>query len=591
MTSLPGPGELLRSLLPNFGRGGPGLALGLGQGQGPGDLDLDEGPRGPHRGPAGDRIDMRHPVHGLLRGEGGQPLSPGDASRLADTLSQAMRQDPSHPLYRELTQLPTGVVRQLIQFVNQHVPAGREIPQHIGEALLQATVRPQGEGRPPSAGPQGEGRPPAADVPRLPAEAARSMAHAHSQPQGQPGQGAQSAGPPGQTEGRAAAQLREWAAPTGERRGEDARWMAAATLAGPRSASAGGPQDAGVPTMARPEPSPATARTARPAEISPLPIPLALASPAAGAPQGATAAPAPVSSMPLEPAPQQAPPTRADAATLPARAEVPGVPGGPTMAAAAGDPASPGGLPGLAGAAGVTLVAVGQPAGTTFAHAPAAAVRARKADESGRTGEDVQAGRTGRKQTREGKDGGPGDHRDDSRGRQAAPAGAAPGAPGEARRTATTTGAAAPAGSPGVPGHAAPGGGAGPSAGAASPQDAGEAPAAAAQGHTAAMSPGMRAARERANGPAMAEARAAAALADGEEATDAAAATRDPWQWLYWGLIAVTYGCLGVALVLFSPDRFGLSIGTDAATTWRNALTATGLLSGLWAWLLARRLR
>ena len=62
-------------------------------------------------------------------------------------------------------------------------------------------------------------------------------------------------------------------------------------------------------------------------------------------------------------------------------------------------------------------------------------------------------------------------------------------------------------------------------------------------------------------------------------------------QWLYWSLIAVTYGCLGVALATVAPELTRLPIAPESLGAWRNALTGIGLLTGLWAWLLARRMR
>jgi hypothetical protein len=52
----------------------------------------------------------------------------------------------------------------------------------------------------------------------------------------------------------------------------------------------------------------------------------------------------------------------------------------------------------------------------------------------------------------------------------------------------------------------------------------------------------------------------------------------------------VTYACLGLALATVAPDLFGLPIAAGSTGTWRNALTGAGLLTGLWAWLVARRM-
>jgi hypothetical protein len=94
---------------------------------------------------------------------------------------------------------------------------------------------------------------------------------------------------------------------------------------------------------------------------------------------------------------------------------------------------------------------------------------------------------------------------------------------------------------------------------------------------------------------AMTEGDAAAASAGHTTTADASRAggsrRRPGWQTLYWVLVVVSYSCLAFALATVAPDLFKLPIDENALPIWRNALTMTGLLSGLWAWLLARRLR
>lgn len=204
------------------------------------------------------------------------------------------------------------------------------------------------------------------------------------------------------------------------------------------------------------------------------------------------------------------------------------------------------GLAGLGGAAaGVTLAAIANPAGTTHAYAPDSAVRARGAQQA-------------RDRQRQGGDA-PGDE-------------AADGQPQERKqRKAPEHGRGPPE----------------PRSGAAAAH-----PDAHASG-SAVQTQGGIAAGGHTTGPVVHGARPADASHATTRPPDDTPETRlsRRRQWLYWSLILVTYGCLGLALATVSPDLFGLPIAAESLGAWRNALTATGLLTGLWAWLLARRMR
>ncbi|MGY1519254.1 hypothetical protein [Luteimonas sp. A482] len=219
---------------------------------------------------------------------------------------------------------------------------------------------------------------------------------------------------------------------------------------------------------------------------------------------------------------------------------VPGARGEPGTPVAAERGAQAPGLGGLGGAAaGVTLAAVANPAGTTHAYAPDSAVRARRPQQSR---DQRQGGANGGTGQEEAPDGQPGDVKQQQHPR----AGAA----------ATGAGAA---------------GGTGEAARAQS--------AAAVAGHVASASVAHVHHEDDQAAPA------------GHVADDEARHSRAHLQWLYWSLIAVTYCCLGLALATVAPDLFGLPMPPESLDIWRNALTGTGLLTGLWAWLLARRLR
>jgi len=65
---------------------------------------------------------------------------------------------------------------------------------------------------------------------------------------------------------------------------------------------------------------------------------------------------------------------------------------------------------------------------------------------------------------------------------------------------------------------------------------------------------------------------------------------RRAMQWLFWIFALVTYGCLAVAIVTFvnSDGRLLDSVADRNSTTW---LAGCGLVTGLVAWLIGRRLR
>ncbi|TWT18170.1 hypothetical protein FQY83_15645 [Luteimonas marina] len=514
MTSIPSsPIDALRSLLPMPGRdGGPGNLPGPGDAPGEG-MELEDGrpprPPGPHW-QTGDARDAR-PDAPPMRGEGAPPLSQADAARLADTLSTVMRHDPSHPLFRELQQLPPEALRQLVQFVTQHAAVGRELAGQVSEPLAQAMARAAPEARDAR-------QPPPSDA-RGFAEATRAQAQALAQAPGQ--QMAADRAP--MAGGRDTASL------SPGRSGEEIR---ATAMAGAFEAR--------------------TLSESRPVATLPLAALLARADgtlsivPSSGAQDAAPASghPAGHASVLQELAAQQALQARAPGdATPPGRAD---------GASAAVEPGSPGGLLGLSGAAGVTLAAVGNPAGTTHANAPQTALRARKPEETRQQERPDRAAGAAEEEA-------DGEHpRDGRRGSDESGGGQ-----GRGRATDADDGRAP-----------------------TPPRDA----AAAAAGHTAAA--GLMLPRHDDDEDAD-DGRPAGHVgdgdADGTEDIEARHSRRQ--QWLYWSLIVVTYGCLASALATVAPDLFKLPIDPAHATTWRNALTITGLATGLWAWLLARRMR
>ena len=519
MTSL-SPFDALRALLPGAGRDfGPGPML-------PG---LDGDHDGPDPGRRGPDMHGRHGdlPGGPLTGPGANPFAQhAGAGPLADTLAEAWRQNPTHPLFRELQQLPPETLRQLFQLGSQPPtgngpdapmePLARTLSQLAADAR-QAAQDSRGT-LPPSLGPQ-------------------------------------------VVQDRALAGGREAlpAALAGSRPGEDLHGAAAL-----RDGLAS--QDA----TQRPVQSTLAALLARgdglQAQGTPLQPPLHATTPApAGMPQELAA------QMPLQ-----------------ARLAGDALAAGRTDAVAVGapDPTSSGGLPGMIGAAGVTLAAVGQPAGTTFAHAPHHAARLRQADDAHQ-----KARKRAAEQDNARQQAGEQDRRDDGRGssHDEAPSRDATPATTSAR---TATGDAATRTS-------TPGEGDTRSAAIAAGNTTSETAAATATaGHTLAASPATarhaRERRDRARGVPPDRARAQAWATATPPATDAvrtAERRARRWRWLYWSLIAVAYACLGFALALLLPQLADLPVAQESRSAWRHGLTVVGLTSAAWAWLLARRLR
>lgn len=230
--------------------------------------------------------------------------------------------------------------------------------------------------------------------------------------------------------------------------------------------------------------------------------------------------------------------TQPGALPLPgAESPVPGSRGEPGTPVAAERSAQAPGLGGPGGvAAGATIAAVANPAGTTHAYAPDQAVRARRPQQS-------------RDEREGGSNGGPGQEA------------ASDGQPGDAKQAQQPRAGSGATGATGRAGDPPP---------AQSPT--------AAAGHVASAGPAPVFHGDDRTTPA------------GHVADDQARHSRR-LQWLYWSLIAVTYCCLGLALATVAPDLFKLPMAPESLGAWRNALTGTGLLTGLWAWLLARRLR
>ena len=572
MTSLPSPPQLgaLPALPPLPGResGAPGLQTLAGLLDG---LEFETG-RAPLARIPTPGEPVRNPLDGYLRSDGSTPLDAGNAARLADALATVMRQSPSHPLQRELQQLPSESVRQMLDFVARYAPAGREVPAHVADALLQA--RPGAEAR-------------ATEV-RTMAEGARQLAPA----------------PPGPGERAAGGVVGRDALPG---RADEAGARTAATAPALRATS-----EAALPPGPQPRPGAEAATGAPPggsmgrqpaaagadqAQSIPFAPPLPSAMPVTVAAVTATAA-----GLPQEPPIAQGLPGRVpgEAAALPGRADV-------VPASADGI-----GLPGFgAAAAGLTLAASVQPAGTTFAHAPTTTPRTRVRDQA----REARATRASEEQARDGQerdqrrqpppDGrAPRDRGSAAPGRgsdaasQAAPRQAGNAAP-NGRTRATSTAATTPAAAPGPDA---------PAGSASASRTDGSIFAAAPPGTTAQTATRTRGSREPpTEAPA---APAAAALPSAQAARayrpeDAAVGGGEPGhgsgpggdrrrrrrQWLYWSLIVITYACLAGALATLLPHRFELPIGEAHRPYWRHGLTVFGLVTGLAAWWVARRSR
>lgn len=222
---------------------------------------------------------------------------------------------------------------------------------------------------------------------------------------------------------------------------------------------------------------------------------------------------------------------------LPARAE------GNVVA----DRGGPAGLPGstVGVAAGVTLAAVGNPAGTTYAIAPQTPSRLRQPSDS-KEGDDAgadnpEASPDEQQQDRDGKPQGHGE--------------------AGARRKGTPEEAHAAGLTAQLPGSRTPGEGPGAWLASLFGSLPGQQQV---QGHTG-------------EGP--------------RQVREAAQRESQRLRWLYWTLIGVAYVCLAVSLATLAPGLSKLPISPENLPLWRNGMTVTGLLAGLWAWMLARRMR
>ena len=519
-------------------------------------FDPDPAPTTLSRGAPAPVDPARPLLETYIRSDGSTPLAAADAARLADSLSQAIRQPTAHPLQRELQQLPAESVRQVLDFVARYAPAGREVPSHMADALLQA-ARQGTEPRPPETRPMVDG--------------SRQQAPAAAE--------------------RGALALRDGVG------GRDAVAMSARTAedAGPRAAFPAATRTTGDPALPHPVMQRTRAETAPHSALHMAPAGTDPATPRTGSVPGAPLAPPPQAA----PAPPGLPQELAVSQALNARApaEAIALPGRADAAASAGDAI---GLPGFA-AIGITIAAVAQPAGTTFAHAPTTIPRTRMRKQAQGAGQ-ARAGRAEDRASRgqqRGQARAGGDAPSDGEGRRRGSAphadAAAPHAPRRAGgppqpATAPTSRQAAPSGSP------APGG-----------KDPDGRPLACA-GITAETVRTMRARRGPGSlvPPADGSPPPAAALASTEAFTQTAGDAgpaghsalggsdepkRRRGQKLYWSLIAVTYACLAMALATAAPDLTPLPVAAESLGAWRHALTGMGLVSGLWAWLLARRLR
>lgn len=502
-------------------------------------------------------VQARQAAADPVRGPAPQPLAP------------PTQQGSLHPsldaIARELQQLPASMLRQLGEVLHRNPDALRSLPAQP-EALASVLSRTGHDPRAPQAM--------AAEARRL-AQGTETPLPARGEA-GQAAPDARHAAHALPAEMRAAAEGRHHgaidarAAALAQAEGRDAR---AAHAAEARAGSPSGNDPAQAAHQRAPAEAQQTLAAAltRPESTSLHPPPGTPVTgsqpvPAHQAPAGTTQA-QPATTQLVQDAPQM----------LPARAEVAG-----STVERGGQPP---GLSGLGGAAaGVTLAAVANPAGTTHAHAPEAAIRARggpqEARERGRR-PDGEAGANGE----DADGGGSGSRRQGTRPGPAA-AGTALPAAGEID-TPTANGPSSVAAGHAL-GAARAGGDhvssvdgqrraamdgderppAGIAAGAAGPL-----------GHTVA------------HAAAGAPAKGVAGEADEASTPDPEALRSRRRQWLYWSLIAVTYGCLGVALAAVAPELTRLPIAPESLGAWRNALTGIGLLTGLWAWLLARRMR
>ncbi|WP_298576107.1 hypothetical protein [uncultured Luteimonas sp.] len=587
MSSFPSLHDALSSLLPGA-RGGPEWLMRAGmlgaggdvvdiddrrgdpaRGHGPHDVDvdLDAVPRPTHPADGGNGS-VRHghsgtdiPAHArqamsdALRGPAPQPLAPPQGQRPLE---------PSlHALARELQALPPSVIRQLSDALHSHPEALRALPAQP-EALAAVLARATPDTTP---------------APHAAAAEARRLVHggegAHPVPRGQDADApreARQAVPPGvASDPRAAGEtrpglpgqdLRPGMPPAESRQGQPAE-ARPAWAAGMDPALAAGLRGQGAGAEA---PTPAAAQSRADALATPQP---------SFAPAGSTSA-TPTTATTATPLPAGS--TQAPAAPGPLAQDVPSLQA--ARADAAGTTVERGGQgPGLSGlggvAAGVTLAAVANPAGTTHAHAPDSAVRARGAQKGRDHQRDDPAHEGGNGRQARGRKAGTESDSGAQRDRAASAASAAAASvatvgqsPGTGAATAGSVDADSAADAGTDPRH--------PAGASHSPPQQG----ATAAGHTVESGPAGR---------PLADATATAAAA--REPLDPEARQSRQRQWLYWSLIAVTYACLGVALATVAPDLSGLPIAPESLGTWRNVLTGAGLLTGLWAWLLARRMR
>ena len=95
-----------------------------------------------------------------------------------------------------------------------------------------------------------------------------------------------------------------------------------------------------------------------------------------------------------------------------------------------------------------------------------------------------------------------------------------------------------------------------------------------AAGTTAAAGHTLLAGTRRAEGNEDDDARPAGHTATGDDPSADSGGRADARQWLYWSLIAVTYGCLASALAMMTPWAASLPIATDALPAWRAMAAA-----------------
>ncbi|WP_149195349.1 hypothetical protein [Luteimonas suaedae] len=63
------------------------------------------------------------------------------------------------------------------------------------------------------------------------------------------------------------------------------------------------------------------------------------------------------------------------------------------------------------------------------------------------------------------------------------------------------------------------------------------------------------------------------------------------FQWLYWVLAIVAYGCLALSILVFLPVLDGNVAPAPQTPVWVGGFAMLGLAAGIGAWLLARRLK